>query len=191
MKSEHAGSASSSATTSTSGQKADHQPANKDESKLSESEFLEKQARDAQAAMSRVLQDLKTRLGQGVDPKAWAREHPWIAVGAAAVAGFAATAALVPSKEEQTLKKLASIERALHAGRERVESNGDGKHEKGGGMLKTILTEAAGLLRPMLASFVATQMAGQPPQGEDSGAYPPGAYPPGSDPTSEQGGSGV
>src|SRR5947208_2034202 len=120
MKSEQAGSASSSATTSTSGQKADDQPeAKKDESKLSESEYLEKQARDAQAAMSRVLQDLKTRLGQGVDPKAWAREHPWIAVGAAAVAGFAATAALVPSKEEQTLKKLAAIERALHAGRER------------------------------------------------------------------------
>lgn len=139
------------------------------------------------------MQDLKTKLGQGVDPKAWAKEHPWIAIGAAAVAGFAATAALVPSKEEQALKKLAAIERALNAGRERVaESNGDGKHEKGGGMLKTILGEAAGLLRPMLASFVAAQMGGQqPPQSEDSGAYPPGAYPPGASPTGEQGGSGV
>ncbi len=140
-----------------------------------------------------MFQDLKSKLGQGVDPKAWAAEHPWIAIGAAAVAGFAATAALVPSKEEQALKKLAAIERALNAGRERVESNGNGKHEeKGGGMLKTILTEAAGLLRPVLASVVASQMGGQqPPQGDDSGAYPPGTYPPGAYPTSEQGGSGV
>ena len=78
---------------------------------MSESEFLEKQAHNAQVAIGNVLQDLKAKLGQGVDPKAWAREHPWMAVGAAAVAGFAATAALVPSKEEQALKKLASIER--------------------------------------------------------------------------------
>jgi len=139
-----------------------------------------------------VLKDLKAKLGQGVDPKAWAKEHPWIAVGAAAVAGFAATAALVPSKEEQALKKLAAIERALNVGRERVEPNGNGKHEKGGGMLKTVLTEAAGLLRPVLASFVASQMGGQQPsQSEDPGTYPPGAYPSGVDPTTEQGGSGV
>jgi len=157
---------------------------------LSESDYLAKQAQDAQAAISQVFQDLKAKLGQGVDPKAWAKEHPWIAVGAAAVAGFAATAALVPSKEEQTLKKLAAIERALNTGRERVESNGNGKQEKGGGMLKTMLTEAAGLLRPMLASFVAAQMGGQPPQGEDSGANAPGTNP-GTYPPSEQGGSGV
>jgi len=66
-----------------------------------------------------VFQDIKAKLGQGVDPKAWAREHPWVTIGAAAVAGFAATAALVPSKEEQALKKLAAIERALNAGREK------------------------------------------------------------------------
>ena len=186
MKTDNAASASSSATTSTTGQKG-NDPSRKDDSKLSESEYLEKQAKDAQAAISQVFQDIKAKLGQGVDPKAWAREHPWVTIGAAAVAGFAATAALVPSKEEQALKKLAAIERALNAGREKVESNGDGKHGKGGGgMLSTILSEAVGLLKPALASFVAAQMGGQQAQGEDSGAYPPGAYP-----TSEQGGSGV
>lgn len=122
-----------------------------------------------------------------MDPKAWAQEHPWIAIGAAAVAGFAATAALVPSKEEQALKKLASIERALNAGREQA-SNGNGKHEEKGGTLKTILAEAAGLLRPLLASVVAAQMGRSqgPPQRDDASTYPPNAYP-----TTEQGGSGV
>jgi hypothetical protein len=193
MKTDNAASASSSARTSTTGHKRDD-PSRKDDSKLSESEYLEKQAHDAQAAISQVLQDIKAKLGQGVDPRAWAREHPWVTIGAAAVAGFTATAALVPSKEEQALKKLAAIERALNAGREKVESNGDGKHAKGGGggMLKAILLEAVGLLKPVLASVVAAQMGGQQAaQGEDSGAYRPGAYPPGQDPTGEQGSLGA
>src|SRR5579862_8238473 len=106
MKTDYAGSARSSATTSTSGPKASaggpkasaggrKADAPRADETLSEAEFLEKQAHDAQAAISKVLQDLKAKVGQGVDPKAWAREHPWIAVGAAAVAGFAATSALV------------------------------------------------------------------------------------------------
>ena len=187
MKTDNAGSASSSATTSTTAPHTDPNP-HSEASKLSESDFLQRQAADAQAAIGKVLQDLKSKLGQGVDPKAWAQEHPWIAIGAAAVVGFAATAALVPSKEEQALKKLAAIERALNAGREQAASNGNGKHEPtgGGGMLKTILSEAAGLLKPLLASVVAAQMGAQP-QGEDSGAYPP----PGAYPTGEQGGTGV
>src|SRR5258706_3125470 len=127
---------------------------------LSEAEFLARQARDAQAAIAKAWQEMKPRLGQGVDPKAWAEEHPWIAVGTAAVAGFVATAALVPSREEQALRKLAAIERALTPPPPPERSgNGDGKHEKGG-MLGTILHEALGLLRPVLASVMAANLGG-------------------------------
>jgi len=127
--------------------------------------------------MSRVLRDLKAKLAQGVDPKAWAQEHPWMAIGAAAVAGFAATAALVPSKEEQTLKKLASIERALNPAPDRAASNGNGDHDKGS-FAGTILKEVLGMVRPILASVVAANMGGakhadnspdSPPRGEQGG----------------------
>ncbi|HEY8747830.1 MAG TPA: hypothetical protein VIM11_07640 [Tepidisphaeraceae bacterium] len=131
--------------------------------------------------MSRVLQDLKAKLAQGVDPKAWAQQHPWMAIGAAAVAGFAATAALVPSKEEQALKKLASIERALNTGPERADSNGNGVHEKGS-FAGTILKEVLGMVRPILASLVAANMGGVRPAAESS---------PDSPPRGEQGGTGV
>lgn len=111
---------------------------------------------------------MKTRLGQGVAPQAWAKEYPWITVGAAAVAGFVAAAALIPSKEEQALKKLASIERALNPPPPREDhSNGDGKKE-GGGLLGSILREAIRVGQPVLMSMLtggtAPGMQGMSPQ---------------------------
>lgn len=109
---------------------------------------------------------MKTRLGQGVAPQAWAKEYPWITVGAAAVAGFVAVATLVPSKEEQALKKLAAIERALNPPPPPREdhSNGDGKRERGG-LVGSILREAIRVAQPVLMSMLAGGMAqGTPPQ---------------------------
>ena len=103
---------------------------------------------------------MKSRLGQGVDPKAWAAEYPWVTVGAAAVAGFVAAATLIPSKEEQALKRLAAIERALHPPPPpREDGNGDAKKEGRGGMLGTILHEAIAILRPTLLSMMTAGLA--------------------------------
>lgn len=88
---------------------SDHKPA----AVVSESAYLQNQVDDASAAISNAVAALKADLAGGVDPRAWAHAHPWVAVGAAAVAGFAAASALIPSKEEQALKKLERIERAL------------------------------------------------------------------------------
>ena|SRR5882724_9942974 len=181
MKTDYPASGSSSGATSETKPTSTEKPA----AELTEAEFLARQAQDAQAAIGKAWQDMKARLGQGVDPKAWAKEHPWIAVGTAVVAGFVATAALVPSKEEQALKKLAAIERALTPPPppER-SSNGDGKHEKGG-IMGTILHEALGLLRPVLASVMAANMGAATvpppdPQGQAGPVSP-----------EEQGGTGV
>ena len=125
-----------------------------------ESEYLAQQAQAAQAAMSQAWNEFKTKLGQGVDPKAWAKQHPWIAIGGAAVAGFAATAAIVPSKEQQALRKLAELERALHPPAP-AAGNGDAKKEKPS-MLAAIALEAFAVLRPVLTSILTSQM-GQPP----------------------------
>ena len=129
--------------------------------KLSESEFLAQQAEMARTAMMRSLSEIKTRLAQGADPKAWAREFPWITVGAAAVAGFAAAATLIPSKEDQALKRLAKIERALNPCPPRHESsNGDGEKKAGGGILGNILHEALSMARPLLVGLLSGGMGG-------------------------------
>lgn len=58
---------------------------------------------------------MRRQLQAGADPKRLTREHPWIAVGTAAVAGFVGAMVAVPSKEDAALKRLARIERALNS----------------------------------------------------------------------------
>lgn len=79
-----------------------------------EVDYLAEQARQAASAIGSVFSAFKSDLAKGVDPATLAKQHPWIALGAAAVAGFAAASTVIPSKEEQALKKLSRIERALH-----------------------------------------------------------------------------
>lgn len=79
----------------------------------SEAEFLQRQAEEAAKAISAVFGEFSKNLRDGVDPKAWTKEHPWAMVAGAAVAGFAAAAAFVPSKEDQALRRLIAMERAL------------------------------------------------------------------------------
>lgn len=94
-------------------------------------------------------------------------------VGAAAVAGFTAAAALIPSREQQALNRLARIERALNSPPPKPErSNGDGKKEPSG-ILGTILHEALAVLRPALIGLITAGMAGQRPTAPDGQAQGP------------------
>jgi ElaB/YqjD/DUF883 family membrane-anchored ribosome-binding protein len=55
-----------------------------------EAAFLELQADAAWEALEATLAEMKANLTTACNPAAWAREHPWAAVGAAACAGLAA-----------------------------------------------------------------------------------------------------
>lgn len=85
-------------------------------------------------------------------------------MGAGAVAGFVATTLLVPSKEEQALKKLAAIERALspqpprreRQGRE-DDGNGDSSKQykpESHGFLSLIAREAISAVKPAIISLL-------------------------------------
>ena len=79
-----------------------------------EAAFLAQQAADAKAAISATLAESGQDLGKAVNVGALTRQYPWLTLGASTVAGFVATSLLVPSKEDQALKRLAKIERALN-----------------------------------------------------------------------------
>lgn len=160
MKADNPASGSSSAATSSDTPNAPSPDASPE--KLSEAEFLAQQAHNARLAIAEAWRGIKLRLGEGVDPKAWAQEHPWIAVSAAAVAGFVATATLVPSKEQQALNKLAAIERALNPPPPPTNGDGKGKKEKGG-LLAGILMEAVAVLRPAISSLLAANFGPSTP----------------------------
>jgi hypothetical protein len=102
----------------TTGTTSSSAPANTSNSKtpaeLTEAQFLQQQAELAKEAISRTLKRIATDLGKGASPIEWAREYPWVSLGAATVAGFFAANMLIPSKEDQALKKLARLERAIN-----------------------------------------------------------------------------
>ena len=119
---------------------------------MSDSKYLQDQAEAAKDAMGRAWTEFVTGMGKSADPRQWAKAHPWITMASATVAGFAAASTLVPSKEEQALKKLAAIERALHIdGRPKRETNGDGAKEPKEGFLTRLMKEAFAAAGPVLA----------------------------------------
>jgi hypothetical protein len=115
--------ASNTDTTSTNGHGKPSGPA-------SEAEFLQRQAEEARKALSAVFEDFSKNLRDGLDPKGWAKDHPWAMVAGATVAGFAAAAAFVPSKEDQALRRLAKLERALMPKPSKRAAHDDG-HDSG------------------------------------------------------------
>jgi len=185
MKTENASSGTTSGSTSSSGHASSGRPSeserhggteptkpngskpdgSKADPALSDADFLARQADDAAKAIARALNQLKTDLAGGANPVDWAKRYPWIAMGAGAVAGFVATTLLVPSKEEQALKKLAAIERALNPAprrrerpeREGDEANGDSSKDykpESHGFLSLIAREAIGAVKPAIISLL-------------------------------------
>ena len=122
---------------------------------------------------------MKGDLAQGIDPRPWMKNYPWATLGVSAVAGFAAAAMLIPSKEEQALKKLAAIERALNPPPPRREPEEDmsvdgkqgAKDYKSGraGLLTSLMGEVIGAVKPALISLLTsgvTASAVKPSQSE-------------------------
>jgi hypothetical protein len=140
----------------------------------SEADYLTLQQEHAKAAIGRVVGEMKTALAEGANPVEWAKQYPWATLGASAVAGFVAATMLIPSREQQALKKLAEIERALNpeprrrAERERDEhpDSVDGKAGADGyksgrqSFMTALLGEAIKAVRPALISLLTAGVAG-------------------------------
>lgn len=84
-------------------------------------------------------------------------EHPYLSLLGAAAAGFATAVAVVPSKEQQVLKKLAALERAV------ALQGGDVAHPKPGGqtLSGTLIGALAGVIKPVLLHTVTAALAAQ------------------------------
>jgi hypothetical protein len=132
-----------------------------------EAAFLAQQAADAKAAITQTLSSIGTDLGQTVNIAGWTREYPWLTLGASTIAGFVATAIVVPSKEQQALKRLAKIERALHTPPPKKQdsdhTNGDNAKDYKSGrqsFARSILGEVVKAVQPALLSMLTASVAG-------------------------------
>jgi len=128
----------------------------------SEAEFLEQEAAKARAAINEALSDLGRNLKATVDPHMLTRDHPWIAISTAAVAGFAAALTLVPSKEQQALRALVELERARHGPPPSPASTtapASDNSPKAAGAVGTIAAEAWKMLRPLATTLLSAGIA--------------------------------
>jgi hypothetical protein len=133
----------------------------------SEADYLTLQQEHARAAIGRVVGEMKAALAEGANPAEWAKQYPWATLGASAVAGFVAATMLIPSREQQALKKLAEIERALNPeprraerGRDEHPDSVDGRAGADGyksgrqSFMTALLGEAIKAVRPALISLL-------------------------------------
>ena len=106
---------------------------------------------------------------------------PWTTLGAAAAAGFLAGALTVPSKEEQTLKRLKKIEEALNPHRRQTADsavNGDQVREVESGrgsFLSGLAGQVLRAVQPVLMSALTAGITAKTvDKDEPTGANDPG-----------------
>ena len=145
----------------------------------SEADFLAQQAVDAKAAISRKFSQISTDLGVALSPGTLMRGHPWMTLAGSAVAGFVATAVMVPSKEDLALRKLAKIERALNPEPPPRKADADDEDDRTSGVksyksgrtsfLRTMMGEVIKAVQPAVLSMLTagvTATAARPSQEE-------------------------
>ena len=127
------------------------------------------------------MDDLKRDLQQGIDPRGWMQVAPWTTLAVAAVAGFAAAAVAVPSKEEQTLKRLKKIEEALNPKRQTVDTavNGDQVRQVESGRGSFLSGLAGQVLRAVQPVLMSALTAGITAKTVDKDDEPTGGKDPG------------
>lgn len=136
----------------------------------SETDFLKRQAEQAHAAMTRALANAKAGLAEGMDPREWTRAYPLVAIGSALAAGFVAAVMTIPSKEDQEIARLAKIQEALHP-KPAAEASGNGVAKEHTSIWKTLLLEAAHLIRPVLGALLMAGLKGQKSGSSDGQGY--------------------
>jgi hypothetical protein len=145
-------------------------PAGPPRDKLSEAEYLAREAGHAKRAIAHTLDDMRASLKQAGDVRAWARTYPWTTLGAAAATGFLVAAALAPKRGRGDKEDAALQERILTdeqiAARLRELAAEDGK--KGEGPMHTIIASLVKTLGPAVQAAVTSAMMARPAPDDES-----------------------
>jgi hypothetical protein len=154
---------------------------------VTEQQLLETEAAKAQRAMMRTLEELRTDVQAGLDPRALAAKHPLLTLAAGVAAGFAAASVVVPAKEEERVEeKLNKFQAFLKSHLPNTDErraahdashNGDEKpaRDKNDSLLTTLLKEGFKLARPAILSALAAAVTAKvtPPSQPDPQPIPP------------------
>jgi hypothetical protein len=118
-----------------------------------EADLLAREAAAAQAAALGAIADLKAGLATAADPRLWAQQHPWAAVGIAAAAGFAAAALVVPTPAQKLSDRVSDLLRGIQPS---AGDNGEAAEgpPPGAGPLAGVMEALVDLGKTAITNFV-------------------------------------
>lgn len=122
----------------------------------SERSFLADQADDAKTAMTGTLHDMEDTLYRVADVRSSAKQHPWLAVGCAVVAGFVTGAVLTRAPRKSTETTGSSTETESQPSRHGQEST----RTKKSFLLSAIVAVLVSIVQTAGKSLIAAAVAG-------------------------------
>lgn len=138
--------------------------------------YLRKQAEEARVALTQGFNDIRVALARGADPRNLPRKFPFVTVGTVAVVGFAAALLTIPSREQQELRRLERIRRAMYPEPAKAEANVEKSASKAAEkaakppLWMTLVREGVSAARPILVSLVTASIKAKQQTGQ---ATPP------------------
>ena len=129
--------------------------------RMTDEQLLRREADWALAAMSRATEKIKQGALQAADPTVWAEKHPWMSVGTAAAAGFAAAKVVCTPREERVIAKYLRAVRRGEATGSASGATAKGSTKRSGWMpsLFSLLQTAAMQIPAILSQMQAADAA--------------------------------
>lgn len=136
--------------------------------KITEVEYLEREADEASRAAGQTMSHLKETLKGVADIKSWLREYPWSSLGAAAAAGLLVATALVPKKRKRSEEDAALLQRILTderiAARLRELVSQDRKGQQSASVAHSVVMTLVKTLGPAIQQAVTAAIAAKAAQ---------------------------
>jgi hypothetical protein len=135
-----------------------------------EATYLAEQAEDARAAINQILRDLKSGIAQSADPKKLTARHPYLAVGGAALAGFAAAWLATPNEAQRNARAAAALERERAAPEPAPSTNGHDRKKSGSALWMQLVRLAMPAVTSAVSSMLHSALASRAPATEEQAA---------------------
>ena len=149
--------------------------------KVTEADYITRQADEARAAISAVVGDMKKAIADSANIKEWTRQYPWVVAGAATVAGFVTGMVVTPSREETFREKWESLKDKLtpDVGAPQPSSTAtartiaDQPQAESPSILAVVMREVLKAVGPTIGGLITGALAGQQANPDDGNGHDP------------------
>jgi hypothetical protein len=143
-------------------------PEDRVDKKVTEADYITRQADEARAAISAVVGDMKKALAESANIKEWTRQYPWVVAGAATVAGFVTGMIVTPSKDETLRDKWESLKdkftpdlNAPQPSSATARTIADQPQAESPSILAVVMREVLKAVGPTIGGLITGALAGQ------------------------------